>query len=112
MGRKGKKEQSLPEPPDTDRRVLLDPLKWIWIGLLVLVPLLAVIGIFGPRDATAAATASGLELRVRYPSVLRHGMTALLVVDVRNTRSEAVSRAIVRLDRAFVEHFSEPKPRP
>lgn len=107
MSQKGKSDRRLPEPPPCDRRVHLEPRQWLCIGFLVLVPLLALFHVFGPREATATAAVGGIELHVRYPSVLRHGLRRPFEVNVRSTLPSALSGVTLHLDRAFIDHFSE-----
>jgi hypothetical protein len=107
MRKKAVKERHLPRPPKMDRKVCAPPLQWLFLGLLVLVPLLAVFGIFGPRQATVESAGTGIELRARYPSLLRHKLIEPFSLEVRNTLSTQLPRVIVRLDRGYVEHFSE-----
>src|SRR5688500_17060478 len=107
MSRKSKDPKSLPRPPDIERRVILKPLQWLFLGVLLLIPLLALFGVFGPRVATVAACGDGIEVRVQYPSVLRYRLIETLAVEVKNARHVPFERLTVRIDRAFLEHFSE-----
>jgi hypothetical protein len=107
VGRKVRGDRRLPEPPPCERRVHLEPLQWLWLGLLLLIPLLAMLGVLGPRAATATVAAGGVELQVRYPSLLRHGMVHPFEVAVRSTLATPLPAVTLHLDRAFIDHFSE-----
>lgn len=107
MSRESEDSKRLPQPPRFRRRVMLDPLQWVFLSALMLGPILALFGVFGPRDSLATASGEGIELRAHHPSVLRYGLNALLSVEVRNTLSTPAARITVRIERPFIEHFSD-----
>jgi hypothetical protein len=88
---------------------------WVRRGLLILVgvvPLLALINLFGQRPHTAAATTSAAKLELYAPGHLRGGLLweARFTIDARRELKDA----ILELDRGWMEGMTintiEPSP--
>lgn len=95
-----------PGPPAIERRVRLYAAQWIGIPLLVLVPVLAGLGVFGLRVDEARARAAALELNVEHPSRLRHKQTGDIHVRVRNLADRPRAGVVVSLDSAYLDRFA------
>ena len=79
------------------------------VGMLIvaLLPFLAVLGMFGPHQARVAASAGPVNLEVRYPSHVRHGMHDRIEITVANRSSEVIPLVEVSLDRRYLDGFSD-----
>jgi hypothetical protein len=77
------------------------------LGLLALVPLLSLLGVFGPARETAGATGDGLALSVSYPTRLRYFTFSSAQVTVQNVSGQALPELTVEIDRSYLEAFGE-----
>lgn len=99
----------LPDPPDAPeirRRIVLQPYQRIGLPLLMIWPLLALLGVFGERRATARAGDGALQVEVRFPAVFRYKMLNAIDVHVTNRGSVHIDTLTVSLDTAYAKRFS------
>lgn len=96
-----------PEVPEIDRGLQLYPWQWIGMPLLILVPVLALLGIFGDREGTVRAEDAVLEVRVEYPERLRAGRPATARVLVRNRAARPLESVRVSLDSSYLAGFAD-----
>jgi hypothetical protein len=102
-------EQKAPEPPpppEIDRRLRL--YRWQWVGLpvLVLIPVLALFGVFGHTRGDARAVTGALELDVQYSTRYRFRDIQPMYARVRNRSTAALDTVTVAFDTAYVDRFS------
>jgi hypothetical protein len=95
-----------PRLPDLPRRVRLYPGQWIGIPLLMLLPVLAVFGVFGESRGSADATGAMLRLEVDYPTRLRAGKWSEVQVRIRNVSGTVLDDVAVTFDTEYLDHFS------
>jgi hypothetical protein len=98
-----------PGPPSFRRRIAIAPLQWIGVGLLALIVAVALSGVLGLKSAEASASADGVQLLVRYPSVMRHKTSLPLEVSVTNTGSAPLADMVLQVDRAYLSRFADVK---
>lgn len=102
-------------PPHVRRRIALTRKQRIGIPLMTLVPLLALLGAFGERNATVASRSASLAMSVQYPARFRYRQTEPLEITVRNLSSRVIDTIAVALDTAYVTRFANvritPEPR-
>jgi hypothetical protein len=96
-----------PEPPEIKRRLQLNATQLIGIPLLALMPLLALLGVFGLAQGEARSEQGSLALRVSYPERTRYSMTQPLVIEVRNIGTVSLDTVVVRLDTDYLSAFSQ-----
>jgi hypothetical protein len=96
-----------PEAPDIERRLEFDTLQRIGIPILLLVPLLALLGVFGDSSGSRVAETPEAALHVTYPSRMRHGLASSLRVDVRNRSPRPLSNVTVAISRDYLEPFRD-----
>jgi hypothetical protein len=94
-----------PQPPDFERRFQLFPFQKVAIPLLLLVPLLALFGIFGETTATAASHAESLTLEVDYPDRMHSGMGNELSIQVINTGTQDLPTVQVEIPQSYLASF-------
>jgi hypothetical protein len=100
-------EAELPKPPEIARRLVLNRTKLIGLPLLLSVPVLAILGVFGTREGEASAVTEGLEVTLRYPERLRYKMSDHLELSLKNSTTTRLQRVTVHFDQAYVAAFSE-----
>lgn len=92
--------------PDHARRVRLSRYQWVGVGLIILVPLLALFGAFGESSARGQASSAELAIRVDYPTRYRYKQLNTLQVTVQNVSGVAIDTVIVSFDSAYASRFS------
>ncbi|MGH7446937.1 MAG: hypothetical protein ACRELT_05225 [Longimicrobiales bacterium] len=80
--------------------------QWAALPLLLMIPLLAVFGVFGERWITADAQSGALELTVRYPSAFRYKLLDAIDITVRNRGTATIDTLTLALDTAYASRFS------
>lgn len=102
-------EQRPPDPPqapEIDRRFRLYPYQWIGLPLMMLVPVLALFGVFGQSWDTARGATAALELELRYPSRFRYKQLNGMDVYVTNSSGRQLDTVTVSFDTAYINRFS------
>ena len=94
-----------PKPPDFERRLELYSYQYIAIPLLLLIPILALLGVFGETSASAAAESPGLSLGVDYPDRMHAGMGNEIAIAVTNESGEDMPLLEVLVDQAYLDKF-------
>ena len=94
------------EPPPVERRFALYRRQLPGLILLLLIPVLAIAGVFGESHAEAQARAGDLTLRVRHPSRLRFEQISTLDVVVANHGAARIDTLVVTIDTAYLSRFS------
>jgi hypothetical protein len=77
------------------------------MALLAVVPILAVLGAFEPKDEQTKASGTTLELALRYPSLSRHKALEQIEIEITNLTAAAMPTVVVSLDRRFLGGFSK-----
>jgi hypothetical protein len=107
VGEKSKKAEQPPQPPDVAHRLQFYPWQLIGVGLIMLVPVLALLGVFGESRGATHASGAGLEVRVEYLTRLRYKMLNPMTVSVQNMSTQSIPTLTVAVDRAYIEGFSD-----
>lgn len=96
-----------PEAPPFTRSLRLDRPEKIGVPLLLLLPLLALYGMFDEQEMTTTAAATGVEMQVIYPSRSRHQLEGVLEIHVRNSSVHALPVLTLGIDRNYLAHFDQ-----
>jgi len=96
-----------PQAPEIERRLLLYRYQWIAVPLLMLIPLLALLGVFGESIESANASDDTLQLEVRYPARTRYQLPGILEVTVTNSSDHAMEQVSIGIKTDYIEQFSE-----
>ncbi len=96
----------VPQPPEIEKQWTFSTLQKLGVPLLVLVPLLALFGLFGESVATATESGDTFAVEISYPSRYRYGMHGALAVRVENRTDQAVPTATVSFDRDYLSQFA------
>lgn len=94
-----------PQPPEFQRRLHLYPYQYLLIPLLFLIPVLAILGVFGETIVTQAADNPALSVQVEYSSRTRHKVSAPLKVFVTNQTNDDMTNLNVQFDRDYIDAF-------
>lgn len=95
-----------PEPPQIGRRLVFHPLQAIGVPLIMLIPLLALLGVFGRATTEASERAANLEVKVEHPTRMRYKTTETVEIAVRNAGGGPLDSVNVVMDREYLEGFS------
>ena len=102
-----KREDSRPPGPlTTARKIRLHPFQIVGIPLLVLVPILALFGVFGETVDAVSASNQQLEMHVKYPTRFRYKMIDTITVSLFNASSQSIHSVQVGFDQAYLDKFS------
>ncbi|MEX2536688.1 MAG: hypothetical protein WD273_13915 [Trueperaceae bacterium] len=103
-------EQEIPQPPEApqiERRINLSRDQLIGIPILVLIPLLALFGVFGVSESRGTREGESVALAVEYSSRTRLRAAHSLVIEVTNRLDRPLTGVVVEVDRNYVEKFSQ-----
>ena len=95
-----------PPPPEIRRRITFYPVQLIGVSLLALIPILALLGVFGETFTDTSAGSSSFQLDVHYPERYRYKMLNSLVVTIHNTSSQPFDEVLVSFDSDYIDKFS------
>lgn len=103
---KKKQQSEPPQPPSMERKFKLYPTQLIGIPLMILVPVLALLGVFGETHHEVTASNPQLEMRVEYPTRFRYKMIDTVSVSLTNISAQPINTLEVSFDRTYIEAFS------
>jgi hypothetical protein len=96
-----------PQPPQITRQIRVAPLQKVGVPLLLLVPLLAILGLFDESLTTVSASNSHLSIQVEHVTRTRNGQHNPISIRITNLSSQSPVTATVYIDRAYLDHFSD-----
>jgi len=103
------------EPPHPARRVTLTRKQWLGLPLIILVPVLALFGVFGEHRSEIQLRGRALSVIVRYPDRFRYRQLQRLDIALRNTSTRTIDTLRVSFDTSYISRFSSvrivPSPR-
>lgn len=99
--------QQPPQPPEFQRRFALYPYQYIAIPLLFVMPILALLGLFGDAARTVETTGEEVTLHVEYSPRQRHGVATSMMILITNQTDAPLEDVTLRLDRAYFEGFTQ-----
>ncbi|MGI8618385.1 MAG: hypothetical protein ACR2L6_04750 [Gemmatimonadaceae bacterium] len=109
MTRNKKRPLEPPELPALRRRLKFGPWQLAGLGILVLIPILALFRVFGEREASVTGQAGALALAVEYSPQLRHGSSDIVVAMVTNAGGSVMDTVTVAFDSNYVSRVAEPR---
>ena len=96
-----------PPPPDIDRKFQLHRGQWIGIVLLLLIPVLAMFGLFGYTWHTVEGDTDALSVEMRYPGRYRYRVLGSMEMQVTNRTNTAIDTVTIDVDTAYLARFSK-----
>lgn len=98
-----------PELPEINRRLKFGGWQMVGLGLIMLIPVLAAVEVFGEGSATAAYRGSALAISAEYPARIRHGAPEEVTVLATNHGPFRFDTVTVRFDSSYVARFTDPQ---
>lgn len=99
--------QKPPEPPEIKRKFQFYLIQWIGVPLLMVIPILALFGVFGESFQKANASNAEFDMTVEYPSRFRYKMTNPVEVSLTNKSSRPIQNLTVDFEHSYISKFSE-----
>lgn len=102
-------EQNNPQPaqpPEINRKITFYPVQLIVMCLIGALPVLALLGVFGERDATVSGQNTAFHLEVEYPRLFRYKTDESLRIMVQNRTEQTQEDVTVRVSTDYIAHFS------
>jgi hypothetical protein len=100
-------DRSAPPPaPEMPRRTRLYPFQRVGLPLLALIPVLALLEVFGEARRQTHAATSTFAVEVDHPTRLRTGQESSIEVVVRNLSPDTLDTVRVIFDQPFLHRFS------
>lgn len=96
-----------PAPPDFPRRLRFGWTQIIGVGLLSLLPIVALTGALGSIERETHARSGALVLNVRYPASMHYKAKQTVELHARNDGAQALRDVRVRFDDAYLSRFDE-----
>jgi hypothetical protein len=94
-----------PDPPEMQRKFKLYPYQYLAIPVLFLIPLLALLGIFGSTTERVHASSEDLDLNVEYTTRDRYRVRNKLNVEVQNNTGESIDTLNIHFGRSYIDRF-------
>lgn len=73
---------------------------------MLLIPILALLGVFGETVHMATASNSELEMHVKFPTRFRYKMIDSITVFLHNTSDQPLKTVNITFDRSYIQGFS------
>jgi hypothetical protein len=100
-------EDAEPErPPAIKAKIELSWKQRLGFPILLAIPILALFGIFGEREARIHVTSGPLDVRVSYTTRFRYRQVQSLDVSVSNLSKRVLDTVSVAFDTAYISRFS------
>ncbi len=97
-----------PSPPDYPRRLRLYTWQWIGLPCIILVPVLALCGVFDKTSSTVLDSSNGLSLQVQYVSHLRYKENNTIRITVTNTTDTTLNNVVIQCDSSYFTSYEKP----
>lgn len=94
-----------PTPPKLRPAVSLTLRQWIGIPILLVIPILAMFGVFGAHTRTEQVRAGRLAVAIMYPDRVRYRQTLGAQLAVQNTGTDPIDTIIVQYDTTYLNAF-------
>lgn len=95
-----------PDPPSVERHLHFHPVQAIGVPLILLIPVLALFGVFGEGITSARASQGPIEASIEYPSKMRYKTIDVVDLVITNTSQQTVAGTTVTVDRAYLDGFT------
>jgi hypothetical protein len=105
-------EVAAPRAPTDLPHVRLTGKQWFGLPVLALIPLLAMLGVFGDRQRTIAVTSRSLGITIDYPDRMRYRQSELLEISVVNRSERALDTVLVSVDSSYLSRFIDVRGNP
>jgi hypothetical protein len=98
-----------PEAPTIERRLRFYIFQYIGIPLILLIPTLAIFGVFGESSREVRQSNDDLAVSIYYPERYRYEMVSMLRIHVQNNSGDTIPLVRVEISKNYIEQFMEIK---
>lgn len=95
-----------PGPPEVPPRLRMRRVEFWGVAFLAVLPICALLGLFGPTSEQAMASSSALKLEVVYPTRLRFHLNARLLSRVTNEGQQPLDSVVLSFSDSYLHGFS------
>lgn len=99
------KKPEPPKPPKIKHNVSFYPHQVVGMIVIIIIPLLALLGMFGTTQGKESASSEALSLEIEYPERFRYKTIDPLEISVENISNET-QIVTVTLDKKYISKFS------
>lgn len=107
MSKEEQNNQHPPKPPEFIRKFKFNLVQLIGIPIFLIIPVLALFGVFGESADKVRASSAEFEMQVEYPTRFRYKQVNPVEVSLRNTSSQIIPALTVSFDHFYISKFSE-----
>lgn len=100
-----KESISPPSPPEMTFRFRFYPFQLVMIPLLILIPLLALMGVFGDRVENREVQGEGVSISAHFPSMTRFDQRETLRITI-HSGAASIPAATLRISRTYLDYFA------
>jgi hypothetical protein len=95
-----------PVGPEITPKLKLHAHQKIGIPLLLLIPILAILGLFGVNTNELQAEAEDVSISVQYPTRFRYRQINTIEVGITNNTDDSLQPVTAYFDREYIDHFA------
>lgn len=95
-----------PQPPSIKKRFEFTKAQLIGVPVILLIPILALIGVFDAHMERVTAGAGDLQITVEYPNSVRYKKIEPISIYVQNLSAGTFPTVTVTIDNAYLAGFS------
>jgi hypothetical protein len=107
MSIEAQQTQSPSKLPPYQRRIMLYPFQWVGLILLLLIPLVALAGVFDRREQTVETSSGDLRLEVTFLTHNRFKMPGDVSITVENQGTAPLDTITVTISRDYIDTFAD-----
>lgn len=98
-------QEELFKPPDIKPHLRMWRYQWIGIPLILIIPILAMLGVFGIEIEKLNISTSGVETSIEYPAKMRYGQEEFIRMEFKNVSGETIQDLAVSFDQDYIRKF-------
>lgn len=106
MPKRKKPEPPFPSAPEIARRVSLPRWRALGMGVILMVPVMAVAGVFGDTHEQSTSRGPNVEVAVDFPTRFRYEMLKYITISLTNVSTMRLDTISVSVDTAYLSRFS------
>jgi hypothetical protein len=95
------------QPPDLPRKFRMYPTQAIGLLLIAILPILALMGIFEPKQSTTSGRSTSLAVDLQFPKRVPYSTNSTMRVKVTNTSSIVLDSVDVEIDTSYLAAYDQ-----